>query len=649
MKITYFILIVLFFIGSINSSAQSMNESFQDGKKALENTYYKEAYNYFTEAIYLYNKDGFNNKNILSIIYYNRALSSYYIDKNDKSIIDDLDNSILNFENTDAILLYGKLLNQLPKEVLLLIDSTNNTKQKEKYLAIAYTFAYFENDNNQAKAFEYLEKALNAGYNDTDFLLNNSDTFLKLGSDVFLSLYSKYLGKVPESFVYKISQEYLIKFYVEKQINQWQKKGKFEKTTTFQKRVNEQTREKQIVFFTQYYIDSIGMTKVNLKDLTNEYDADNEVFKVNTSSLGYIYIPVPIGEAQLFDKNFNDLEYENATFTLYNNNFEMLHLEVVNPGNNKRYIFDSENATAFSSNQLVLNFDEIDISLDNIKPKKINREQSKTIVIGKADVDINIPITQTKNNSAYALIIGNEDYQSYQTGLKAEQNVEFAVNDARVFKKYCINTLAIPEQNIIYVTNAGVVRMKQVFNQLNSVIKNLNGEAEITVFYAGHGYPNEQTKEPYLMPVDVSSNSLGMALNLKDIYKDLTKYPSKRVLVFLDACFTGGGREMGLFASRGVSIKPKENELKGNLVVFSASSGKQSSLPYYDKGHGMFTYYLLKKLQETKGNTTLGDLDQYLSKFVSVRSSIVNGREQNPTTNTSMDIINDWKDWKVVK
>ncbi len=106
---------------------------------------------------------------------------------------------------------------------------------------------------------------------------------------------------------------------------------------------------------------------------------------------------------------------------------------------------------------------------------------------------------------------------------------------------------------------------------------------------------------------------------------------------------------MGLFASRGISIKPKENELKGNLVVFSASSGKQSSLPYYDKGHGMFTYYLLKKLQESSGNITLGDLDQYLSKSVSVRSSIINGREQNPSTNTSIDIINNWSTWKVVE
>ncbi len=545
-------------------------------------------------------------------------------------------------------IIYSQSIEQLQKEGIIAIENNQFKEASQKFSQAISIHKQYGYQNMDVLGELYYLRALSKYYinpeDNTIYKDLEECATLTANTDI-KKLYSKIIGYYNSASIGEIH----IKLYVETQINYWQKKGKFEKTITYKERVNEQKRENKIAFLTQYYIDSVGMTKVDLTNLSNDYDADNEIFKINTGNLGFIYIPVPIGEAQLFDKNFNHLEYENAQFTIYNNNLEMLHLEIINPANNKRYIFDSQNATAFSSNQLVLNFDEIDISLDNTKPTENNREQSKMIVIGKADVDINIPVTDIKNNNAYALIIGNEDYQSYQTGLKAEQNVEFAVNDARIFKNYCINTLAIPEQNIIYVTNAGVVRMKQAFSQLNSVIKNLNGEAEIIVFYAGHGYPNEQTKEPYLMPVDVSSNSLSMALNLKDIYKDLTKYPSKRILVFLDACFTGGGREMGLFASRGISIKPKENELKGNLVVFSASSGKQSSLPYYDKGHGMFTYYLLKKLQESSGNITLGDLDQYLSKSVSVRSSIINGREQNPSTNTSIDIINNWSTWKVVE
>jgi len=57
-------------------------------------------------------------------------------------------------------------------------------------------------------------------------------------------------------------------------------------------------------------------------------------------------------------------------------------------------------------------------------------------------------------------------------------------------------------------------------------------------------------------------------------------------------------------AARGVKVQPKENIFRGNMMVFPASSGNQSSLPYKDMQHGMFTCFLLKKLQETNGNVT---------------------------------------------
>ena len=71
--------------------------------------------------------------------------------------------------------------------------------------------------------------------------------------------------------------------------------------------------------------------------------------------------------------------------------------------------------------------------------------------------------------------------------------------------------------------------------------------------------------------------------------------------MFLDACFSGGGRDQGLLAARGVKIKPKEESFLGNMVVFASSSGEEKSLPYEEKQHGLFTYFLLKKLKETKG------------------------------------------------
>jgi len=266
-----------------------------------------------------------------------------------------------------------------------------------------------------------------------------------------------------------------------------------------------------------------------------------------------------------------------------------------------------------------------------------------------ADVDTGIPMNLTKNEMRYALIIGNEDYTSHQSGLETEMNVEFAIRDAETFKEYAKNVLAIPEANIIFLKDAKVLDMKRGLTKFYGIIKLTKGQGEFFVYYAGHGFPDEITKEPYLMPVDVSGSDLEFAIKLSDFYKKLCEAPSERITVFLDACFSGGGREMGLLAARGVKIKPKENQASGNLIVFSASSGEQSSLPYKDKQHGIFTYYLLQKMKETQGNITYEQLAEYLNSTVSIRSLLVNNKEQSPQVNISKDIVGGaWKNWKLI-
>lgn len=264
-----------------------------------------------------------------------------------------------------------------------------------------------------------------------------------------------------------------------------------------------------------------------------------------------------------------------------------------------------------------------------------------------SDVDKNIPKNELTNSNRFALIIGNEDYSSHQVDLKSESNVDFARNDASAFKEYCRNILGIPEKNITFLLDATVGQISQGISLLNLLSKANAGKSQLIVFYAGHGLPDEKTKEPYLIPVDVNGANVTLGIKLQDLYNSLTEFPSERIMVFLDACFTGGGRNAGLVASRGVRFMPKEVVLKGNLVVFSSSSGEQSSLPYTDQKHGMFTYYLLKKLQETKGDVTYSDLSKYLDEKVSIESLLVNKKEQNPVVNTSQNVSETWKLWKV--
>ena len=260
-------------------------------------------------------------------------------------------------------------------------------------------------------------------------------------------------------------------------------------------------------------------------------------------------------------------------------------------------------------------------------------------------IDKDIP-TKSKVPNRFALVIGNEDYKSKQSTLSSEQNVDYAVNDASIFKKYCLNTLGVQEDNMFFLTDATAGQMNQEIDLITKIVNKVGSKAELIVYYAGHGYPDELTKVPYLIPVDVSATNLNSAIKLDWLYQQLANTNASKITVFLDACFTGGGRSSGLVASRGVTVKPKEGSLSGNLVVFSASSAEQSSLPYHDEGHGIFTYFLLKKFQESKGSFTLGELSQYLDDNVSIQSLRVNQKEQDPIVNTSDNVKNDWRNWK---
>jgi uncharacterized caspase-like protein len=127
------------------------------------------------------------------------------------------------------------------------------------------------------------------------------------------------------------------------------------------------------------------------------------------------------------------------------------------------------------------------------------------------------------------------------------------------------------------------------------------GEAEILFYYSGHGLPEETTKEPYLIPVDVSGAQVSNGYSLNQLYSQLAQHPTKKCTVILDACFSGGARNKELVAMKGVKVKASVSNVPSNLVVMSSSSGQESSAVFKDKQHGLFTYYLLKSLKESKG------------------------------------------------
>jgi hypothetical protein len=258
-------------------------------------------------------------------------------------------------------------------------------------------------------------------------------------------------------------------------------------------------------------------------------------------------------------------------------------------------------------------------------------------IIGISDVDSDIPVNAQTNDKTFVVIIANENYQK-------EVKVQYAAIDGKVFKEYCEKTLGIPSKNIHFAQDASFGNMRSEIKWISDVASAYAGQAKIIFYYAGHGMPNEADKSAYLLPVDGFSSDYETAIKLDDLYDRLAANPVQNITVFLDACFSGSARDNTMLANaRGVRIKPATNEIKGNMIVFSAATGDETAYPYKEKQHGLFTYFLLKKLKETRGNVDYQTLFNYISENVKQQSIVVNQKSQTPQIKASLQVQESWQ------
>lgn len=257
-----------------------------------------------------------------------------------------------------------------------------------------------------------------------------------------------------------------------------------------------------------------------------------------------------------------------------------------------------------------------------------------------SQVDTDIPSSIIMRNDTYALIIGNENYRS-------ASHVPFAINDAKVFAEYCLQTLGIPATNLHLCIDA----TKYIFleQELNDWLQDgIPGKRnkKLIVYYAGHGVPDVQNaNKSYLLPTDVPGAKPSKGIALDWFYETLGNLGFSQVTVFVDACFSGVNRnDGGVTDERAVEVEAQDaRPTTGNLIVFSAAQGNETAQSYRKEGHGLFTYYLLKELQECQGMVTYGKLADTIKRNVrSTAVSLDSRKQQNPQALSSRD-DNEWR------
>ena len=497
-----------------------------------------------------------------------------------------------------------------------------------------------------------------------------------------------------------------LKNAIQKEVEKWQAKGEFESTIDWKSRVNDDSREEFIRkttnkyltkyqneqqqinqeqnilaksyekykedLISQFYKNKIVKAKKQFRTSDFElmpYDADNETFLIHNRQYGDILLPVPISEASFFKQNWINIKSRiEPEYVPNGDNVSLAKLVFTNAG--RDFIYDSHTKANYAITDVKYNFAPIEIAdinianlnidgisaiPDDISSKVVGKSSSEVLTaqnaqVGKvsvtaserSDVDTSIPLNKTNSNtSTFAVIIANENYHTVS-------KVPYAEKDGEIFGRYLTKAVGLPQDHVKTYKNASFGNIAAAIKHIENLSEAFGKDLNLIFYYAGHGMPNEKTKNPMLMPVDGDAAIPETCYDLDKLISTLGGLNAKSVVVMLDACFSGTERGNNmLMAARGIRIKSNQSEPIGNMVIFSASQGDETAYPYNTEQHGLFTFFLLKKLQENKGDVTLGELSDYITEQVKRQSVVSNGKLQTPTVAVSPTIKDSWRNLKI--
>jgi hypothetical protein len=241
-----------------------------------------------------------------------------------------------------------------------------------------------------------------------------------------------------------------------------------------------------------------------------------------------------------------------------------------------------------------------------------------------------------KDPNSFAIIMGVEKYPDLPTA-------DFAERDANSMRKH-LKAMGVPDRNIVLLVGERASKAGLAKNLEMWLPKVVNEESTVYFFYSGHGAPDISSKQSYLVPIDGDPKYLETTgYPVGRLYNKLAQLKAKRIIVALDACFSGaGGRSVIPKGTRPLVLNSKAKPIEGRMIVFSASGADEITGTLESEGHGLFTYHFLKGLNgaaKKMGKVTVNGLFEYLKPNVADDAKKEN-RDQTPTLRGLKD--EDW-------
>lgn len=234
----------------------------------------------------------------------------------------------------------------------------------------------------------------------------------------------------------------------------------------------------------------------------------------------------------------------------------------------------------------------------------------------------------------FALVIGvGNDLPATISDARAIEETLLSPDKAGYLKEHVI-CLKGPD-----ASKAGILEALEDLQTLVEDSQIENGQATIFIYYSGHGWRRPSDDAYFFQPFDVNDNDFENSLLDASEFMDLVDaIPSKKQIIFLDACHAGSAK-LGL-----ANLKPATSKIAHDLdmgsgrILIASSTAEEKS--YVGTTYSIFTEVLIEALngartQKNSPFVTFADVWQHLSSEVPERiKTLYPGIDQTPVVNT---------------
>jgi hypothetical protein len=221
--------------------------------------------------------------------------------------------------------------------------------------------------------------------------------------------------------------------------------------------------------------------------------------------------------------------------------------------------------------------------------------------------------TEIKLPTYYALVIGIASYKNTSSSFN---DLDRPVKDARQLTKTLVDNYNFERDKITLLENP---TRAEILDAIDELATKVTQKDNLLLFYAGHGYWDENLKVGYWLPADATLSKKSSWISNSSIKDYVSGINSKHTLLITDACFSGsifktrsGGENL---SSYGVA------KLYGLPSRKAMTSGNLKAVPDQSK----FFEYLNKRLIENN--------DKYLlarDLFGSLYTAVLNNTSTVP-------------------